>query len=65
MYVAGGVSFLIAKVSVIRRGILVSFGSKRMSRGHRRLYRLGYALMIAALLLHAVVAILAVSRPGG
>ena len=41
----GGLSlFLIAKLSVVRRGSLVSFGSHQMSDSMRRCYRLGYAL---------------------
>jgi hypothetical protein len=40
----GMVLFLLAKVSVIRRGHRVSFGSGKMSTAMRRCYRLGYAL---------------------
>jgi len=63
LYVGGASCFVIARMSVIRQGIRVSFGSKHMSRGHRRLYRLGYALMIAGLVLHAAIWILA-AQPG-
>jgi hypothetical protein len=38
--------FVTAKLSVIRQGILVSFGSRQMSTRHRRMYRVGYALMV-------------------
>ena len=38
--------FLIAKISVMKLGTRVSFGSPKMSTHHRRMYRAGYALMI-------------------
>ena len=47
----GLVLFATAKLSVIRRGTLVSFGPARMTSGYRRLYRWGYALMGVALFL--------------
>jgi hypothetical protein len=47
----GFVLFVAAKMSVIRRGIFVSFGSASMSSGGRGLYRAGYALMAAAVFL--------------
>ena len=37
-----------AKVSMIRRGKLISFGTREMTPLNRRLYRLGYALMIGS-----------------
>ena len=45
--------FLIAKLSIIRQGILLSWGSRRMSRGFRTCYRLGYGLMTAGVLIGA------------
>jgi len=45
LYAGGVASFVAAKISVVRRGVLVSFGSAPMSPGNRRLYRLGYVLM--------------------
>ena len=38
--------FLAAKYSVIKIGKAISFGSKEMSPGNRKLYRIGYALMV-------------------
>lgn len=56
--VAGLALFVLAKISVIRTGHLVSFGPGRMSRMMRFVYRLGYTLMavgaIAALLFFLV-----------
>ena len=43
--VAGLVCFSIAKLSVIGRGRLVSFGSGPMSQGMANAYRFGYWLM--------------------
>jgi hypothetical protein len=44
---AGSVFIAVAKWSLFRRGVLVSFGSARMSRGMTVLYRLGWLLVIA------------------
>ncbi len=46
MYIAGLALFLAAKISLLRRGIRVSFGSSAMSPWSRRAYRAGYALML-------------------
>lgn len=55
MFVIGFTSFAIAKLSIIRRGTLVSFGPDLMSSAMRRCYIAGYAIMgIAALLAMAV-----------
>ena len=51
LYGIGFALFVVAKVSVIRRGYVISFGSRLMSLRFRRLYRLGYGLMIVAVLL--------------
>src|SRR5438876_410182 len=51
LYGIGFALFVVAKVSVIRRGYVISFGSRLMSLMFRRLYRLGYGLMIVAVLL--------------
>lgn len=37
--------FFIAKRSVIRQGVSISFGFSRMSPRHRRMYCLGYCLL--------------------
>ena len=47
---AGFLLFLIAKLSLIARGVYVSWGSRRMSPAFRVCYRLGYALMVLAIL---------------
>jgi hypothetical protein len=59
LYAAGFALFLAAKVSVIGQGVLVSFGSSRMSRRFRWCYRLGCALMMLGALLPLVLAALA------
>ena len=46
LVIVGLAMFVVAKLSVIRRGVLVSFGSQRMSPTMRRLYRLGWVLML-------------------
>jgi len=43
--VVGFACFVIAKASVIRRGIWTSFGSRLMTKWWRRLYRIGYTFM--------------------
>ena len=51
IFAAGFSCFLLAKISLFRRGIWVTWGSRQMTRGYARLYRIGYALMgIGALL---------------
>ncbi len=52
LYVLGAASFTVAKLSVIRKGTRFSVGSRQMTLRNRVLYWLGYALMIAGLLLH-------------
>ena len=46
LYLAGLALFLLAKVSLLRRGIRFSFGSSQMSPCSRRAYRAGYTLMV-------------------
>jgi hypothetical protein len=46
LYFAGLALFLLAKVSLLRRGIRLSFGSSQMSPWNRRAYRTGYTLMV-------------------
>lgn len=41
----GFLLFLISKISLFRKGVLVSFGTKRLSENMANLYRLGYWLM--------------------
>ena len=49
-YLFGFGLFLIAKISVFRSGRLITFGSRSMRRGHRVVYRAGYAFMVAGTL---------------
>ena len=37
--------FFVAKLSVFRQGIFVSFGSRQMTRRHRWMYWMGYSLI--------------------
>jgi hypothetical protein len=50
LYASGFAFFLTAKVSVIRSGHLVTFGSRSMRPRYRALYRIGYVLMVAGLM---------------
>ena len=50
LYALGFALFLVAKLSLIRSGRLVTFGSRLMRPGYRALYRVGYALMAAGTL---------------
>jgi hypothetical protein len=50
LYSLGLALFLSAKLSLLRRGILISLGSSRMSTCNRRAYRAGYTLMALAIL---------------
>ena len=43
--ILGLVFLIIAKISLLRQGIWSSFGSKLMTRGYARLYKLSYILM--------------------
>lgn len=43
----GYACLVVAKVSLFRRAIWVSWGPRRMSRNHARLYRTAYALMVS------------------
>ena len=45
LYGVGLVLFLVAKVSLLRRGIAFSFGGRQMSPWNRRAYFTGYVLM--------------------
>jgi hypothetical protein len=49
-YVIGLILFLIAKLSVLRSGRLMTFGSRLMRPGHKILYRAGYVLMVIGVL---------------
>ncbi len=46
LMVSGFLLFLIAKLSLICRGKLVTFGSREMTPVNRWMYRLGYLLML-------------------
>lgn len=48
---AGLACFSIAKISVVSKGHRISFGTKLMPEGMANLYRLGYWLMAAGILL--------------
>jgi len=50
LYALGFALFLVAKLSLIRSGRVITFGSRLMRPGYRVLYRLGYALMAAGTL---------------
>jgi len=60
LYALGFSLFLVAKISVLRSGRLVSFGSRPMRPPYRALYR--NALMVAGLLF-AVGLLLVTARP--
>ena len=45
LFVSGFVLFLVSKLSVIRTGKYITFGSGLMSRQYKTLYRIGYLLM--------------------
>ena len=49
--IIGFALFLFAKISVIRKKKLVSFGTSYMTEGMANLYRLGYWLMVFGILL--------------
>ena len=50
LYVCGFAFFLVAKISAIRSGHLVTFGSRFLRPRYRALYRIGYILMVAGLM---------------
>ena len=50
LYGIGLLCFIIAKLSVIKKGKLITFGSFQMSSLHKKLYKTGYLLMIIAFL---------------
>ena len=61
---AAGVSLLFAaKMSLLRRGVWISFGSSRMSRGNRACYRIAYALLVSGVILNLML-ILSTVVPG-
>ncbi len=60
MLFAGFAMFLRAKVSVYQSGFWFSFGSGRMTARMRRLYRLGYLLMIPAVLITFLLSVLVI-----
>lgn len=49
--IVGFLLFLISKISIFRKGVLVSFGTKRLTETMGNLYRLGYWLMAVGLIL--------------
>jgi hypothetical protein len=44
---AGLLCFIRAKLSLIRRGVWLSWGSRRMAPRYARLYKFGYGLILA------------------
>ena len=48
--ITGFVMFVIAKISVIKKGIKVSWGTTHMSQAMANTYRLGYWLMLVGIL---------------
>lgn len=51
VYGVGFILFLIAKMSMIRKGIFHSFGAKKMNRINKVLYYAGYALMVSGVIM--------------
>ena len=48
--IVGFLLFLISKILIFRKGVLFSFGTKRLSENMGNLYRLGYWLMAVGLI---------------
>jgi hypothetical protein len=48
--IVGFILFLVSKISLFRKGILVSFGTKRLTENMGNFYRLGYWLMAMGLI---------------
>ncbi len=48
--IVGFILFLLSKISLFRKGFLVSFGTKRLSENMENLYRFGYWLMAVGLI---------------
>ena len=60
---ASGVTLIVvAKVSVIRQKKRISWGSRAMTKGHRRAYRLGYILFGVGLFM-SIALFLAIRLP--
>jgi len=58
LYFTGFLMFLKAKISVIKKGNLLSFGTKHMSRPNQLFYIYGYLIMCTGFLLSfAVIAL--------
>jgi len=43
--VSGFLCLVLSKLSLLRQGVWISYGTKRMSEGNRRLYWVGYVLL--------------------
>ncbi len=54
---AGFICLLFAKVSLFRRGVFISWGPSRMTRGYAILYRIGYILIIGGIVVRFLWAI--------
>jgi hypothetical protein len=61
----GSVLVAVAKWSLIRRGVLVSFGSAGMSRGMMIVYRLGWLLLFIGAVVTLFCTRLVLLAPGG
>ena len=48
--IVGLVLFIIPKISLFRRGLFTSFGTKHLTQNMKNLYRLGYWLMAVGLI---------------
>lgn len=51
LYGIGFLLFLFAKISTIKNGNLITFGSSQMTKKNRFLYKSGYSVMIIAFVL--------------
>jgi hypothetical protein len=59
---SGFLCFLIAKVSLFREGVWISWGSSRMGKGYTILYRVGYGLMLAGIFLRLLLYVLSLVK---
>jgi hypothetical protein len=62
LYASGFALFLVAKISMIRSGRLVTLGSRLMRPRYRALYRIGYVLMVAGLIFTVATVIWSAAR---
>lgn len=62
LLLSGLACLILAKVSLYRQGIWLSFGAGRMTRGYARLYRVAYLLMGVGVVLMVLLLIALRSR---